>query len=270
LNLPTPDVAYTDLFPAGPLTLAAASSAATISKSVTLPAGGVEPYTAKAGPQIARVLPAAANVFPLSLAPGMFASIYGASLAAQVAQASALPFPLQLSDAQVSFSGAPIPLSYASPAQINAVIPDDASGLAKLMVRNGAGSHTVNVFVEAAVPAIFTLDGSGTGAAAAINATNNRVVGSGNALHAGDYVELYATGLGATKSRGGLDYANLSPTVTIAGQDCPVTYAGRAPGYVGLDQINCIVPAGLGANATAQVIVTSGARASNVATLAVD
>jgi uncharacterized protein (TIGR03437 family) len=174
-----------------------------------------------------------------------------------------------LSDAEVSFNGAPIPLSFASSGQINAVIPDSASGLATLKVSNGAGSHTVNVFVETAMPAIFTLDGSGTGPAAAIDATNNRVVGSDNPLHAGDYVELYATGLGATTSRGGLDYANQPPSVTIGGQDCPVTYAGRAPGYDGLDQINCIVPSGLGANATAPVVVTSGARSSNVATLAV-
>jgi uncharacterized protein (TIGR03437 family) len=255
LNIPSGDVAYTDLFPAGSLTLAAVSGQLNISNSVTLPATGVEPYTVKPGPFIARVLPSAANVFPLSLAPGMFASIYGTSLADPTLQ--------------VLFNGISIPPAYTSAIQINAVIPDSASGLATFTVRNGAGSHTVNVFVEVAMPAIFTLDGSGTGPAAAINASNNRVVGGNNALHAGDYVELYATGLGATTNRGGLDYANQQPTVTIGGQDCPVTYAGRAPGYVGLDQINCIVPAGLGVNAAAPVIVTSGARSSNLATLAV-
>jgi uncharacterized protein (TIGR03437 family) len=255
LNIPSGDVAYTDLFPAGSLTLAAVSGQLNISNSVTLPATGVEPYTVKPGPFIARVLPSAANVFPLSLAPGMFVSIYGTSLADPTAQ--------------VLFNGTSIPPAYTSAIQINAVIPDSASGLATLTVRSGAGSHTVNVFVEVAMPAIFTLDASGTGPAAAINASNNRVVGSNNPLHAGDYVELYATGLGATTNRGGLDYANQQPTVTIGGQDCPVTYAGRAPGYVGLDQINCIVPAGLGVNAAAPVIVTSGARSSNLATLAV-
>jgi uncharacterized protein (TIGR03437 family) len=269
LNLPSPDVAYTDLFPAGTVTLAATSSAGTVSRTATLPAGGVEPYTVKAGPLIARVLPSAANIFPLSLAPGMFVSIYGASLAAQVSQASALPFPTQLSDVQVFFNGAPVLLSYASPGQVNGVIPSDAGGFAKLMVRNGAGSHTVNVLIESAVPAIFTLDGSGIGPAAAINASNNRVAGSGNPLRAGDYVELYATGLGATTTRAGLDYANQQPTVSIGGQDCPVTYAGRAPGYPGLDQINCVVPAGLGANGAAPVVIVSGARSSNVATLAI-
>ncbi|HXA68399.1 MAG TPA: hypothetical protein VNV82_24770 [Bryobacteraceae bacterium] len=272
LNIPSDNVAYTDLFPAGPLSLRVLSPTLAITNSVTLPAGGVEPYTVKAGPQIVRVLPAAATLFPLSLAPGMFVAIYGQLLAAQPAQATGLPFPTQLSDAQVSFNGTPIPLSYASPAQINGVIPDNAaSGLATLMVSNGAGKHTVNVFVESALPAIFTLDRSGTGPAAAIKAANNGVVSTSNPLHAGDYVELYATGLGATTKQNGLDYATQQPIVTIGGQDCPVTFAGRAPGYVGLDQINCIVPAvppvPLGAPG---VIVTSGTRSSNVATLAVE
>ena len=269
LNIPSGNIAYTDLFPAGPLMLTAVSGATTISNPVTLPAGGVEPYTVKAGPQITRVLPAAANVFPLSLAPGMFVSIYGTALAAQAAQAMAQPLPLQLSDAQVQFNGTAIPLNYASAGQINAVIPDDASGLATLKVSNSAGSRTVNVFVETAMPAIFTLDGTGTGLAAAINAANNQVNGINNPVHAGEYIELYATGLGATTNRGGLDYANQQPTVTIGGSDCPVTYAGRAPGFVGLDQINCIVPAGLGVNGTAPVTITSGARTSNIAMLAV-
>src|SRR5579864_1493120 len=186
----------------------------------------------------------------------MFVAIYGTSLADQTAQ--------------VSFSGTPIQPSYVSASQINAVIPDAVPGLATLTVRNGSGSHTVNVFVEAAMPAIFTLDGSGTGPAAAINASNNQVVGINNPLHAGDYVELYATGLGSTTNRGGLDYANQQPTVTIGGQDCPVTYAGRAPGYMGLDQINCIVPAVSTSRIGAPVvIVTSGTRSSNVPTLAV-
>jgi uncharacterized protein (TIGR03437 family) len=88
-------------------------------------------------------------------------------------------------------------------------------------------------------------------------------------LHAGDYVELFATGLGRTTSKDGLDYANQQPTVTIAGIDCPVTFAGRAPGFPGVDQINCVVPAGIGSNSAAAVAIVSANRTSNVATLAV-
>jgi uncharacterized protein (TIGR03437 family) len=263
------DVAYTDLFPAGPVTLTAVSGTATAAITVTLPAGGTQAYTVKPGPVVAGVFPAAASVFPLSLAPGMFVAIYGTNVAAAMAQASALPLPLQLSDAQVSLNGSPIGLNYVSGIQINAVLPDTASGLAKLTVHNGGGSHTVNVLIEAAVPAIFTQDSSGSGPASARNALNNSIITPANPLHAGDYVELFATGLGATTLMNGLEYANQQPTVTISGMNCPVTFAGRAPGFVGLDQINCVVPAGIGSNSAAPVVIVSGNRTSNVATLAI-
>lgn len=269
LNIPSSTVAYTDLFPAGPLTLTATSGTLTLHSSLTLPTGGTSAYTLKPGPFVARVLPAAANRFPLSVAPGMFVAIYGASLAAQAAQAGGLPFPTKLSDAQVFVNDAPIPLFYVSPGQINAVMPDELSGLVKLAVRNGSGSHTVNVLVEPAVPALFTLDGSGSGAAAALNAVSGTVVTAQNPLHGGDIVALFATGLGDTRSAGGLNYALLQPVVAIAGQDCAVQFAGRAPGYVGLDQINCVVPSGIASTNAAPVVVTSAGRSSNVATLAI-
>jgi uncharacterized protein (TIGR03437 family) len=268
LNIPSDTVAYTDLFPAGSMTLSAVSGSVSVKTSLTLPAGGVSPFTLKPGPEIARVLPAASNVFPLSVAPGMFIAIYGASLAAQTAQAPGLPFPNQLADVQVLVSGAPIPLYFVSAAQIDAVLPDNISGLVKLTIRNSAGSHTVNLLAEAAVPAIFTQNASGFGPAAALNAKDSSLVTAANPLHAGDSVELFATGLGLTTNRSGLDFANQQPTVSIGGANCPVTFAGRAPGYIGLDQINCVVPAGITAGDAVPVTITSGSRVSNVATLA--
>jgi uncharacterized protein (TIGR03437 family) len=267
LNLPSNDVGYTDMFPAGQLMFTAASGAVHVSQPFLLPAGTVAPVVLKPGPTIARVLPAAASVFPLSVAPGMIVAVYGISLAAQTAQAAGIPLPLQLSDAQVLLGGTPIALFYASPGQVNALIPDSATGLVKLGIQDTGGSHTVNLLVEAAVPAIFTQDQSGKGAAAAINAKNNVLVSAGNPLHAGDYLELFVTGLGLTTNRQGLDFANQQPTVVISGKDCPVSYAGRAPGFAGLDQINCVVPAGVSGDAA--ISVTSGSRISNVATIAV-
>jgi uncharacterized protein (TIGR03437 family) len=267
LNLPSNDVGYTDMFPAGQLMFTAAAGAVHVSQPLMLPAGTVDPIVLKPGPTIARVLPAAASVFPLSVAPGMIVAIYGISLAAQTAQAPGLPLPMQLSDAQVLLGGTPIALFYASANQVNALIPESASGLAKLGIHNTGGTHTVNLLVEAAVPAIFTQDQSGKGVAAALNAKNNVLVTSGNPVHAGEYLELFLTGLGLTTNRNGLDFANQQPTVAISGKDCPVTYAGRAPGFSGLDQINCVVPAGVSGDAA--ISVTSGNRTSNVATVAV-
>jgi len=259
---------YSDLIPAGVVPLKVTSGSLNIDESVTLPAGGTEPYTVKPGPLIVRAFPAAAANFPLVLAPRMFIAIYGADLADKTAQAAGTTFPVELADAQVLADGAAIPLYYVSANQIDAVLPDSVSGLTPLTVQNSAGKHTVNIYVEAAAPAIFTQDSSGVGPAAALKATDQSLVTADNPLHAGDYVELYATGLGLTAPKNGLDYAVQQPTVTVGGVNCPVNFAGAAPDYIGLDQINCMIPAGT-SNVSAPVAITSGDRISNTATLAV-
>ena len=51
------------------------------------------------------------------------------------------------------------------------------------------------------------------------------------------------------------------PTVTIGGAAIPppnVVFAGLAPEFVGLNQINLIVPPGLAANGAAPIVITSG------------
>jgi uncharacterized protein (TIGR03437 family) len=246
-------LAYTDMITAGAETLNITSGSLNINSSVTLPAGGTEPYLVKPGPLIARVFPAAAADFPLELAPRMLIAIYGSNLASGT----------------VSIGGSPLTLDYVSATQINAVLPDTASGLTALTVQNSAGQSTVNVYVGTAAPAIFTQDSSGTGPASALKAADQSLVTASNPLHAGDSVELYATGLGMTSATNGFDVAVQQPTVTVGGVACPVTFAGAAPNFVGLDQLNCTIPAGLASSATAPVVVTSGDRISNTATIAI-
>jgi uncharacterized protein (TIGR03437 family) len=269
LNLPSHDVAYTDMFPSGPLMFTAVAGSVHVTQPLMLLPGTVAPIVIKTGPSISRAFSAASGVFPLVIAPGMIVSVYGNLLAAGTASTTSTSLPLQLSDAQVMLGGTPIPLYYASPSHINAVIPESASGLVRLAVKNMSGSHTINVLVEPAAPSVFTQDSSGMGAAAALKASNNALVTVDSPLHVGEYVELFLTGLGATTALNGLDYANQRPTVMISGHDCPVTYAGRAPGYPGLDQINCVVPSGLSDDDAAPLTVTSGIRSSNVVTVAV-
>jgi uncharacterized protein (TIGR03437 family) len=81
-------------------------------------------------------------------------------------------------------------------------------------------------------------------------------------------LSLFLTGLGATTTQNGLSFAQTQPAITIGSQSCRVTYAGRAPTIPGVDQINCVVPGGVSGSAL-PVIVTSGGRASNTVTLAV-
>jgi uncharacterized protein (TIGR03437 family) len=271
LNMSNDEIAYTDMFPAGTVTLSANATSGTLTRIVDLPAGGTQAFLVKPGPNVSRVQTAAAAGFPFSFAPRMLIAIYGDALAQATDQAHSLPLTTMLSDAQVMLNGSPLGLLYVSPGQINALLPaNTAPGLFKLTVQNTSGTSNVNLMLEAAHPAIFTIDQSGTGAAAAINARNGLVVTRDNPLRANDYMELFLTGLGSTTKRQGLDFANQVPTVTIAGVDCPVTFAGAAPGFVGLDQINCRVPQGLVVNVSAAVVVSSGGRTSNAATIAVD
>jgi uncharacterized protein (TIGR03437 family) len=274
LSLSSAGLAFTDLFPASAalLTVAAVGSSSNgilpnLFATVTLPAGGTEPFTVKPGPLIARVFPAAAADFPLVLAPRMLIAIYGADLAGQTTADQTT---------EVLVDGSAVQLYYVSAPQINAVLPDSVSGLTQLTVQNSSGQYTVNVYVETAAPAIFTQDASGSGPAAALKVSNSSLtlVTADNPLHAGDAVALYATGLGLTAPGNGPDsglyVAVQQPTVTVAGVNCPVTFAGAAPGYVGLDQINCTIPAGIASNASAPVAITSGDRSSNTATLAIE
>jgi uncharacterized protein (TIGR03437 family) len=270
LSVSSNGLAFTDLLSAGTVSLSVNAGTATISDSITLPAGGTEPYTVKPGPLMLRVLPAAASIFPLNLAPRMLIAIYGSGLADQTAEQTGATFPTQLADAQVLVGESPIQLYYVSATQIDAVLPESAAGLTQLTIQNTAGKNTLNVYVAAASPAIFTQDSSGTGPASARKASDQSLVTAANPLHSGDTVELYGTGLGLTTASNGFDVAVQQPTVTVGGVACPVTFAGAAPDYIGLDQINCTIPSGAASSSSAPVVITSGSLTSNTATLAIE
>jgi uncharacterized protein (TIGR03437 family) len=125
------------------------------------------------------------------------------------------------------------------------------------------------VLVAPAVPSVFTLDGTNNGPAAALNGSLSGapIVNSATPIYAGNVVELYVTGLGQTTVQAdGLSWAQIQPTVSVGGKNCPVQYAGLVPGFTGFDQINCQIPSGE-TGAAVPVIVTSNGRASNAATL---
>jgi uncharacterized protein (TIGR03437 family) len=256
LDTSSDGLAYMDKLSSGGFGLLVTSGSTNAMRSITLAAGGYEPYLVKPGPLVAGVYPAAAANFPLELAPRMIAALYGTDLALST----------------VSIGNTPLTLDYVSATQIDAVLPSGASGLTAITVKNADGENTVNVYLDAAAPAIFTQDSSGSGPASALKASDQSLVTASNPLQAGDSVEIYATGLGVTMSSGGFDVAVQQPTVTVGGVNCPVTFAGAAPKYDGLDQINCTIPEGAlifdPASSSVQVVITSGNRISNTATLA--
>ncbi len=258
--------AFAEALPAAtPISLQITPTAGTAqSATVTLPATTVLTSIVKPGPVISAkgvICAAGPAPFPYDVAPGAYVSIYGSNLAESTMVATQ-PYPTQIGDVQVLVNGVAQALVFASAGQINFVYANSTAGLTQLTVKNANGQNTVNVRVASAVPSIFLLDSAST--AAAVDVTTGTVVSASAPFHAGDIMSLYATGLGATTLINGLNYAQIVPTVSVGGAKCAVSYAGRAPSFAGLDQINCTIPSGVTGSAV-PVVVTSNGRPSGTA-----
>jgi uncharacterized protein (TIGR03437 family) len=213
-----------------------------------------------------------------NLAPGSIVSMYGENLAPNTQPAQSQPLPTSLGGASVTVTDAagnqlPALMVYASPTQINLVVPDGtAAGSATLTVNNGATPATATGNVQAVAPALFSADGTGTGVAAATGlqtqAANSQLQSPVAVYQCGDsgcssvpialgvdtpvYVSFYGTGI---RNRSSL--ANVS--VSIKGINLQVLYAGPAPGFTGLDQVNVLLDLGLrGAGESAVTLTVDG------------
>lgn len=255
--------AHTDLVVSGKV------GAGTSRTTVNLASATSTAVISKPGPVIQGVVPAGSAVFPYAVTSGAYVAVYGHDFSDGTVFTGKLPYPQTLGGVTVTVNGLAAALQYVGFDQINMIFPNLAPGTATLTVSNALGKATTQMVIARAVPSIFSLNGFGTEAAAAINSQTGTVVGPSARLKAGtDYVELFLTGLGSTTAKGGLDYADAPVTLTIGGKDCPVTYAGRVPGVPALDQVNCQIPAGV-SGAAVQAVITAGGRASNVVTLAI-
>jgi uncharacterized protein (TIGR03437 family) len=222
-----------------------------------------------------------------AVAPGEIVSLFGAAIGPANPANLGLTNPRlvanSLAGVHVLFDGVPAPVLYASAGQVNAVVPYAVAGQSSTEVQVeylGAVSAAITLPVAATLPGIFTLDGSGAGAGAILNAADESVNSASNPVAPGDWVSIFATGAGATTPAGVdglLATAPLSTPqapvmVTIGGLACQVNYAGAAPGLVaGVLQVNALVPAGVapGANVPVQVTI-GGINAQAGVTLAVE
>jgi uncharacterized protein (TIGR03437 family) len=203
-------------------------------------------------------------------------SVFGSNLATATQGAIDLPLPLTLAGTTVKVQDITgterlSPLFYVSPLQVNYQIPaGTAAGPVTVTITSGDGRISVGAAIIAtAAPSLFTSNQSGTGAAAALDA----ITFTGppySATRAGgepNIIAFYGTGMGADATD--VD-GNVSATVraTIDGNSATVEYAGRAPGYVGLNQLNITLPAGI-TPGTHTVVVMRNGRASNPVTIAI-
>lgn len=219
----------------------------------------------------------AASLSQGAIAPGMIVAISGANFATSVQSASTMPLPTVLGNTSVTFNGVAAPLFSVSASQIYAQAPFNLpAGVASIQVSQGSAlsaAQTVNV--AAASPGIFIVD-QVSSAAAVLHAADYSLVTSSSPARPGEYLLIYCTGLGAvgtSVASGAMapsvppDSTVQPPTVSIANLSANVTFAGLAPGFVGLYQINVQAPAGLPTGNQPVQTVTFGV-VSNIATIA--
>jgi uncharacterized protein (TIGR03437 family) len=204
------------------------------------------------------------------VAPGGLITIFGSTLADAPTLPNTTPVPTSLSGAQVRLGDQLLPLFYARDNQINAQVPFGLPVNTKLqlVVTHGSTlSVPSDLSVAAAQPAVFSTNQQGTGQGAIVNGVTNVLADAGHPLHAGDVATIYCTGLGSVNpavpegvaaSTTVLSRTTTPVTVTIGGKDAAVSFSGLAPGFVGLYQVNAVVPAGLSSDAVPVVLTTSG------------
>jgi uncharacterized protein (TIGR03437 family) len=211
-------------------------------------------------PQVGGLGPGFASLvqlIPASFAAREIVSIYGANLCS-TATGAAPTYPDRLTACIVQVDGVNIHLSYASPVQINAVLPQTlALGAHQLVVQRYTDT-TYKTLAAQSQPFSFTVVRISmaflerTDSAATIllaQYSDGGFAGSARPLHAGDAITLYLTGLGRTAqsfAEGAAPKVASSAVesiqIAVQGQPAQVTYAGVQPQYPGFDQVNVKLP----------------------------
>lgn len=212
-----------------------------------------------------------------AVAPGGLAGIFGTAFSTTTAAYTSFPLPVTLAGTSVTFNGVPAPLFLVSPQQINAQVPfGTAPGIAMAEVTSANGISLLQVSVTPAAAGIFTTNGQGTGEAALLDAVTYALVTSAQPIAAGRWIQIYCTGLGATAravTSGAIPPSpapetTARPEVRIDDKAVTVSWAGVAPGFVGLNAVNALLPAELAAG-THQLTIVAGGTVSNSVTFSV-
>lgn len=200
----------------------------------------------------------------VAIAPDQIAVARGTNLALEAIRAKRLPdgtFPHTLGGASLSVNGRSAQLFYASPTQINFLVPSATeTGTAQIVVRNHDGYESrASVSVLRAAPGVFTERGDGSGAAIALDTETSRrspfdPVDSSNRLRR---LTIFSTGVRHAK--------NVS--VTIGGRELASDGVLPSPDLPGLDEIHVSLSRSLAGAGSVSLNVRADGRESNSTTI---
>ena len=217
----------------------------------------------------------AADLKPL-LAPASLISVFGTNLSPTNIATQEIPLPTAIGQSCLMVNGSPIPMMFLSPTQINAQLPLNIDGRVTMTLYTPGGtSDDYYLNLLPAAPAIFHNGTAGpmTGIPVVVKTGNQQLVTGSNPIHPGDELVIYATGLGATSPQvdaglpgptSPLATAVLPPTVRLGDSQLDVSYAGLAPGMVGVYQINARAPEKVTAGTDVPLSVTQAGTSASV------
>jgi uncharacterized protein (TIGR03437 family) len=216
------------------------------------------------------------------VAPGSLISVFGRNLNPTNIATQEIPLPTAIGESCLTVNGSAIPMLFASPGQINAQLPLHIEGRATMTLYTPGGvSDDYYLNLLPAAPGIFHSGTAGpvTGIPVVVKASNQELVTPSNPIHSGDQIVIYATGLGATSPEveAGTPAPSSPPALTVLAPDVrlgnvplAVSYAGLAPGQVGVYQIHAQAPSRAPVGTEVPLSVTQAGVTASVTVRVVD
>ncbi|MEO5952561.1 MAG: hypothetical protein ABIQ44_08875, partial [Chloroflexia bacterium] len=244
----------------------------------------VAPLTLKG--QTAPLVTVSSASYKPTVAPGSIATVFGQNLATRVEAArldDAGKLPVTLAGTSVTVGGKAAELIYVSPTQVNFVVPEALSaGELEILVKSSALAADLKAKVSVAriAPGIFSIPCLRIDRAAVLNAVTyalepfQSVTEANGGRDLRTRLSIFGTGI---RFAGGGVSTNVGEFVKVEATDSRgvktllvVEYAGAAPNFFGLDQINVVLPAELERVGLLKLRLLVDGLESNVVTMVVE
>ncbi len=220
-----------------------------------------------------------------ALAPGMIAEAFGTGLAASATDTGVLPLPTMFNNTYAQVGPFQAPFYFLSSGQVNIQLPAELTAPQQVPIVlsvNNALTLPVTLDVVPGAPGVLSqFDGPPpsvqNGAHITAQHLNGTAVNSASPGKPGEPLVMYLVGLGATDPAvpsgmatptAPLSNAVIQPTVMVDSLPSKVLFAGLTPFFVGLYQIDFVVPIGVTAGEVV-VNVSQNGVAANPTLLAV-
>jgi uncharacterized protein (TIGR03437 family) len=234
----------------------------------------------------------AASYSPItnSCSPGELVNLFG-NFGVSLQINKVFPVPTNLGGVQVFVNGQAAPVYLVSPTQIVVLVPYETAGAYfdtfQVQVGNSK-SNNVTVYADLTSPGIFTFSENGVGSGAILHQPPNYTfVNDSSPAKPGETVQLFMNGLGtvtpqvadgAAGPSNPLSYSdeyNASEIFVVLADEfgdqvnANVGFAGLAPGFAGLYQVNFTVPTSGLVNGDVSIAFSTAEALTEMATIAV-